>query len=182
MNKKYFIIFLSTCLMVSGVFLTIYVVVQQNYRLNTNDPQIEISQDAASVLNSGVSPQDLVAGEKIDLRTSLAPFMIVYDESQKPVISSAYINGQTPSLPSGVLDYVKNKGEDRITWQPQPGVRIATVINRYNSGYVLAGRSLKETEKRIDLLGRQVGLAYLCALILLLATFLFLRPKNEQSD
>jgi hypothetical protein len=63
------------------------------------------------------------------------------------------LNGQSPHLPDGVLDYVRRHGEDRITWQPEPGVRIATVVTRYSSarsGFVLVGRSMREVEKRID--------------------------------
>ncbi len=49
-------------------------------------------------------------------------------------------------------------GEDRITWQPEPGIRSAVVVVHYTGatpGYVMAGRSLREVEWRIDRLSGQ---------------------------
>jgi len=54
-------------------------------------------------------------------------------------------------LPAGVLEYTRRRGQDRITWEPERGVRIAAVVVRHegaNAGFVLAGRSLREVEKR----------------------------------
>ena len=42
------------------------------------------------------------------------------------------------------------RGEDRLTWQPEPGVRSATVVVHYQgaqAGFVMAGRSLREVGK-----------------------------------
>ena len=55
---------------------------------------------------------------------------------------------KTPSLPDGVLQMTKALGENRLTWQPQVGVRIAAVIVASDKGFVLAGRSLREVEIR----------------------------------
>ena len=77
------------------------------------------------------------------------------------------MHGKNLSLPAGVLDYVKANGEDRITFQPQPGVRIAAVIvpvSGAKPGFVLAGRSLREVENRIDQLNLQVIAALLTTL------------------
>jgi hypothetical protein len=60
-----------------------------------------------------------------------------------------------------VLDYVRANGEDRITWQPEPGVRIAAVVTRFagnDSGFVLAGRNMREAQKREDLVLALVAL------------------------
>ena len=47
---------------------------------------------------------------------------------------------------------VRPAGEDRITWQTASGLRFATAIIHFNastsSGFVLAGRSLREVESR----------------------------------
>jgi len=62
-----------------------------------------------------------------------------------------------------VFDYVRQHGEDRITWQPEPGVRSATVVTSYGGahpGFVLAGRSLRLVEERVDQLGLMVGLGW----------------------
>ena len=45
------------------------------------------------------------------------------------------LDGQTPQLPNGVLDSTRELSENRITWQPRDGVRIAAVIVSYEDGY-----------------------------------------------
>jgi len=47
-----------------------------------------------------------------------------------------------------VLSSTKNGSENWVTWQPRGGVRIAAVVVKSQGGYVLAGRSLREVEKR----------------------------------
>jgi hypothetical protein len=79
--------------------------------------------------------------------------LIIFNANGIPIASSAQLDGQTPTIPSGVFDYVRQNGEDRFTWQPQTGVRSAVVVTQNkgsNSVFVLAGRSLREVEKRED--------------------------------
>ncbi len=133
---------------VSLIFLTMYVAVQESERQAANDPQIQMAEDAASALNAGETLGAVVPGERIDVLKSLAPFIEVFDNAGKPVISSGYLNNVMPTLSSGVFDYVRNRGENRFTWQPESGVRDAAVMTRFNSGFVLVARSLREVEKR----------------------------------
>jgi len=130
----------------------IYGVGQQVVRQSADDVQAQMAEDAASNLSSGLAPETIIP-ERIDMAKSLAPFLIVYNKDQKVVASSGTINGQVPSLPSGVLDSAKD-GETHITWQPNQDVRDAIVVVSYSgkqSGYVLAGRSLREVEKHESL-------------------------------
>ena len=90
--------------------------------------------------------------------------MIVYDDQNRILQSTGILNGLPPALPRGVFNYVLNHGEDRVTWQPQKGVRLAAVIVRvqgHATGYVLVGRSLAEVEKREDVLFLQFFIAWL---------------------
>jgi hypothetical protein len=67
----------------------------------------------------------------------------------------------------GVFDYVRQHDQDRITWQPEPGVRIATVVAGYTgsqSGFVLAGRSLREVEKRESQAEMEAGVVWIVTL------------------
>jgi hypothetical protein len=153
-------------LIISGIFFTLYIVVQQSYRMSANDPQIQIAEDVATALNAGGDPQSIASIAKIDMAKSITPFFIVYDQRGTAVAATAQLNNTTPALPTGVLDWVKQHGEDRITWQPQPGLRMAAVITNYNGGFVLAARPLREIEKRIDQLGLMVGLAWVAAMVL----------------
>jgi hypothetical protein len=153
-----------------GVCGLVYITDQQSLRMNANDPQIQMAQDTARALASGAAVDALLPSQKVDLTKSLAPFLIVYAADGKVIASSAELNGQTPDLPTGVLDSTRQSGENRLTWQPESGVRIAAVIVANNSGFVLAGRSLLEVEKRESQAELLSGLALIA---ILTATFLF---------
>jgi hypothetical protein len=154
---------LPAAVIITALCGLVYLAVQQALRISANDPQIQMAEDTAAALSAGQSAAALVPSAKVDIGQSLAPFIMVFDPSGAVSASSAQLHGQNPALPAGVLDDVKQKGEDRISWQPEPGVRIAAVIVPVanGSGYVLAGRSLREVEKRIDQLGTISGLAWL---------------------
>ena len=69
-------------------------------------------------------------------------------------------------------------GQDRITWQPRTGVRqaiVAVYFHGRKTGYVVAGRSLREVEKRVDDLGLIVAAAWLVTLLATLAATLVLQ-------
>jgi len=71
--------------------------------------------------------------------------------------SSATLHSQVPDYPVGVFDTVRAHGEHHVTWQPENGVRNATVAVAWQRGFVVAGRSLRLTEQRVDQLGLVVG-------------------------
>lgn len=131
----------------------IYLVVQQNIRLSANDPQIQIAEDIASGLSKGRTLQPVPETDKIDIASSLATFVIIFNDKGEPVNSSAVLDNKTPLPPSGIFAYTKSHKEDRFTWQPKSGIRMAAVVVRYEAsqpGFVLAGRSLREVEKLED--------------------------------
>ncbi len=147
---KYWLLIAVVATGLSGL---IYTAVQQDIRQTANDPQIQMAEDIATKLADGQSVQDAIPPEKVDIAKSLATYIIIFDTTGKPTNSSAQLDGQTPTIPSGVFDYVRQNGEDRFTWQPQAGVRSAVVVTQFkgpNSGFVLVGRSMREVEKRED--------------------------------
>jgi hypothetical protein len=146
----------------------IYICMQQNLRLGANEPQVQMAEDAARALAAGEAPESLVPARNVDIAESLAPYLILYDKTGKVIASNAVLNGQVPELPAGVLDYTAEEMQDRISYQPEPAARGAVVVIFVQGGpggYALAGRSLREVEKRIDLLGLQVFLG--CAATLM---------------
>jgi len=145
----------------AGLCGLVYLTVQQSLRMGANDPQIQMAEDAASALNNGASVDSIVPIIKVELAASLAPFLMIFDDSGNVLASSATLHGAIPVYPSGVLDYTRQKGEDRVTWQPETGVRMATVVVRYAKGLVLAGRSLKEVEIRESNIEKICGVAML---------------------
>lgn len=146
----------------------LYVAVQQVLRQSANDPQIQMAEDAASALASGKPVESVVPASVVDIAASLSPYLVVYDDAGKPIAASGLLQNQMPTLPPGVFDYVRQKGEDRITWQPDPGVRSAAVVTRAGGsrpGFVLAGRSLREVENRETNMEQLLGLGWLGTLL-----------------
>ncbi len=183
MNRKYKNLYdllkhwFSLVIVITIMSGLVYAAVQQDLRQSANDPQIQMAQDLANQLSRGSDPFSLFAKDKVDIATSLAPYLIVYSQSGAPLVSSAVLDGQTPEIPAGVLDFTRRFGEDRLTWQPKPEVRSAVVVVYYQgvkSGFVLAGRSLREVEKREDKTFLMVSIAWLVAVVATLAsTILF---------
>ena len=165
----------------------VYIEAQQGYRMNANDPQVQLAEDGAAVLAQGAAPESIAPPAKIDVSTSLAPFVMVFDDAGKTLASSGMLNGQDPALPQGVLDYARAHGEDRVTWTPVPGVRVAAVVVKAvgpTAGFVLAGRALREVESRIDQSTLRVGAAMLATLfaslvLVALVELLFHREKRQ---
>ena len=170
---------------VTGLSGLTYTAIQQDLRQSADDPQIQMAEDTAAKLADGQQLQNVVPSEKVDIATSLAPYIIVFDASGKPIASSALLDGQTPTIPSGVFDYVRQHGEDRITWSPQSGVRSAIVVTQFhgpNPGFVLAGRSLREVEIREDNILKIIFAGWIAILVVtFLATALIFRLLRNDS-
>lgn len=154
--------------------LALYAIPQQVLRNGANDPQIQMATDLAAKLEAGVTPTAAMPTGDVDMARSLAPFLIVYNDAGQPLGSTGRLDGQIPVLPAGVFDYVRQHGEERVSWQPvlgnTRGVRIAAVVERVNGtqpGFVLAGRSMREVEMRQEQIGRMAGLAWLAMLALI---------------
>ena len=153
--KKSFLNWFISCSVASCILIFAYIGIQQNYRISANDPQIQMAEDGATALAKGADPASLMPLDRssIDISKSLMPFMVVFDDSFVPLESSGYFRDKVPVPPLGVFDSAKKFGENRFTWQPEKGTRLATVLIRYDgkkSGFILAGRSLLEVEKRED--------------------------------
>jgi hypothetical protein len=167
--KNIFRQWLPFVVVISAFSLLVYASVQQAYRQGANDPQIQMAWDAAYALDHGKTIDEVVPAENIDMDHSLAPFYLIFNSNEQPVAGSGMLNDSLQTLPDGVLDYVNEHGEDRITWQPQAGVRIATVIVPYDNGFVLAGRNIREVEARESQVGSFAGITWILAMI---ATFI----------
>jgi len=153
------------------IVLFIYVVAQQELRMSANDPQVQIAEDDAADAASSSDPQISAPSPMVDMTKSLDPFVIFFDADGIPTASSAQLGGMTPVIPQGVFEYARANDEDRFTWEPQNGVRIAAVVVKIGNGavgqgFVLAGRSLREVENREAQVGLITLSTYGCLLIL----------------
>jgi hypothetical protein len=161
---------LSIAAVITVVMGVQYMNVQQSYRSGANDPQIQMAEDITTDIKQGHSIGPHLKDDTVDLSKSLSPFFILYDNNGKPIQSSALLNGQIPQLPAGVLDYAKVHDDDRITWQPGPGVRLATVIKRTGASpvaFVAVGRSLKEVEVRESNLRTTVASGWIVCMMII---------------
>jgi hypothetical protein len=154
-----------------GITLTfgvIYGVGQQVYRQLANDPQIQLARDGAAALRAGTPAAQLTGPNPIDARNSLAPFVIMYHDSGELAAFNGSFGAAQPTPPPGTFDYARRHGENRFTWQPASGLRLAAVLV-YNggphAGFVLAARNLSEVEVRADALLKLVGGAGLLTLL-----------------
>jgi hypothetical protein len=173
----------------TGLALALYSIPQQVLRQGANDPQIAMAGDVVAKLEQGVAPAAAVPGASVDMARSLTPFLIVYDDQGHPLASQAQLDGQTPAPPQGVFDYVREHGEERVSWQPRlgttsnkdsksalnggitpqtgRGVRIAAVVQRIQlsngsmGGFVLAGRNMREVEAREQQVSQMAGLTWI---------------------
>lgn len=155
---------LPLAVVITGLCVLIYAAVQQNYRMNANDPQIQLAEDAAAALDQGAAPSAVIPQSKTDIASSLAPFVMVFDKQGQVLASSGTFEGSFPVYPIGALTAADKSGENRVTWQPQPGLRFASVVHTTGSGYVVAARSLREVENRIQQTTFFTGITWLTAL------------------
>lgn len=170
------LIFVLLTVLVTVIMGTVYGAVQQSYRSGANDPQIEATQSVADIIQQG-APLDQIVGnsDTIDLTKSLSVFVILLDKDGKVVGGTGKIDDKVPTPPQGVIDYVKAHDEERFTWEPKDGVRIAAVMTKVDDkGIVLAGRSLKEVELREKSLTMMVGLGWIISMVFVILLSLVL--------
>lgn len=164
-----FLHWLPTAVITLVAFMTIYATVQQSYRQGANDPQVQIAEDAVLKLGASAPVAEIVPTAQVDLRRSLDTWITIADTNGQVVASSAgTLNGvDHPVPPKGVLENAKLHGQNRITWQPQVGIRSAIVVESIDSGsrYVIVGRSLREVEKRENQLELMVFAGLVVALL-----------------
>ena len=176
MIRTVFLRWLPLAGLASALCLLIYVSAQQMGRQIANDPQVQIARDMKAALAAGQPINSLIPQAQTDLATSLSPFITAVSENGDVIASSARLHGQLRSVPEGVLKSVKANGEERVTWQPEPGVRMATVVEKNpgaGGGFIVVGRSLSETEERIQKLGSLLLLGWTATLVGLLILLAF---------
>lgn len=179
---------LLSLIALSGILFSSYIFVQQSYRQNANDPQVQLTEDIARILSQGRDPEDVIPPQsQTEMTSGLQAFAIIYDESGKILASSVVLDGKPPVAPKAALNMAKNLPDNRITWEPKKGVKVAAVIKHFGGpkpGYILAGRSLREVESRIRILTNQFVIAEISLVVLwLIAVLLILKkPKGDEGS
>jgi len=187
-HKKVYREFLTLGVALTFSFGFVFLAGQQIIRMQANDPQVEIVEGVSEALNQGQDPSAFGSLNPTDIAKSLAPFVIVLDQDGKVISGTAVLDGQMPIPPKALLDASKAGGERRTTWQPRKGVRVATVIkpvsfsnNEINfSGFVLAGKSLREATQRTQILLQITGIAWVVSLLAVWLTVMAIHGKKEE--
>ena len=133
---------------------------QQSIRLGANEEPMRLATDTKLKLDGGQNVSAVISSDKVNINESLSAFVMIYDKNKKLIATSGMMGSAEPSYPSGVFDVVAKKGEDRVTWQTADKHRFASVAIKYNDGYIVAAKSLVESEKLIDTIGKLVLLAF----------------------
>jgi len=160
---------LQLAALATATSMLVYLAVQQVGRQTANDPQLQVARDAATAIASGQRAVNVASGPVVDIGRSLASWITVTDDKGTILSSSARLHGNARTVPVGVLDHARATGEVRVTWQPEPGVRMATVVvHNRTGGFVIAGRSLEESEARTAAYGKLILAGWFATLIGLL--------------
>lgn len=177
--RSIFFSWLPLALAIVGLSMLLYAAVQQNYRQSLNDPQIQMAEDGAAAIRSGEQIDQVIPKSVVDISASLSPWLAVYNSAGAPILSSGTLDGEVPQVPQGVLEDARSgaskdtmrANEDRVTWQSPSGVRQAIVVVYFNSpngsGFVVAGRNMREVEEREGALENMISIGMI---VLLLAT------------
>ncbi|SPF37817.1 conserved exported hypothetical protein [Candidatus Desulfosporosinus infrequens] len=163
--QKLLVFWLIIMFLVAFTSSLVYLVAQQTVRLGANEQPMQLAMDTEINLEKGQSAVQAIPANNVDISKSLSPFVMVFDINKNLLTTSGMIGSSKPTYPKGILDSIDKNGEDRVTWQPQQGLRYATVAIKFTGGYIVAGRSLSETEKLIDEIGKVVLLAWFACTI-----------------
>jgi hypothetical protein len=179
-TKRLIPVFLAAVI-VTLVFGSVYASFQQVGRRSANDAPRAAAAAQAQVPDLQSAPEP-----RLELTADSGVFVIVYGSDDKPVSATAVLHGQLPVLPAGVLDEARTAGSDAVTWQPEPGLRMAVVARRSGDSVVLAGQSLSPYEDRDRVTLIFLGLGWLGCILVLAAGYWITelpgrrRPSNDQ--
>lgn len=154
--KILFIFGLILMLFITLTCSLIYLVTQQSLRLGANEILAQLAIETSLKLEAVQDINTTFPSEKIDVSRSLNAFVMVYDNNKNLIATSGMIGNDEPTYPKSVLDNVDVNRDNRVTWQPKSKLRFATVAIKYNKGYIVSARSLSETEKLINIIGKLV--------------------------
>jgi hypothetical protein len=158
------------------VFGTMYTLLQQYGRSSANDAPTQLAESVAAQFKDASNQSTLPLG-KLNIATSLQPFVIIYDKNYKPLAGTGYLDGKLPSVDKGVLQHTTTEHNNAVTWEPKSGVRIATVTTKVGDYYVLGGQSLKLTEDRADMLFKLAALGWLVTMVCIVAGYAALNKR-----
>ena len=154
MRRTEYQILLATLAAITFAAGSVIIGFQIVIREQANEPQRQMIDTFAAELRQSTGDLSIASHPKIDVASSQAPFVIVYDESKRVVASDAVLHETYPRIPDGVLAATDNGQINAITWNPEGKIRLATVVQqvsaRGHNYYILSARSLASAETLKD--------------------------------
>jgi hypothetical protein len=144
----------------SVLLLAVAVITQQYLRRSADSWPTFFARLASTPMDERSEPYRKImvahdlAGPKQEISSSdwlnsTSIFTVLYDASGHALTGNATLHGALPQPPPGIFNVIQQRGEYKVTWQPQPGIRVAlTGRPMPNGGFVLAGQSLLPSEAR----------------------------------
>jgi hypothetical protein len=164
---KRLIPWLVSLVVVSLLFGSVYVSLQQIGRMADEDVPAALALAQLSAPN----PQALSSDNPVDLAKGPGTFVNVYRNDGTPVAGSGTLSGGVPRLPQGVIESTVRTGQDRVTWQPQAGIRYAIVARAARDTVVVAGQNLQPSETRDTKVLLFLGLGWLGSVLVIAAGY-----------
>jgi hypothetical protein len=109
-------------------------------------------------------------------------FTIFYGASGRAIGGNATLHGTLPQPPQGFFNVIRSQGEDKVNWQPQPGIRIALFgLPMRDGGFVLSGKSLIPGEARTARVNTILLWMWAFAMLACCALVLFTRKPTRST-
>jgi hypothetical protein len=169
---------LTAAVITTLIFGSVYVSLQQLGRRSADAAPAAAA--AAQVQLIGSEP---LGAPRLELGPDSGVFIIVYGEDDKPTSGTVTLHGSLP-VPAGVLRAARTSGTDAVTWQPEPGLRMAVVARLAAGKVVVAGQSLTPFEDRDRMVLLFLSAGWLGSLVVLAtgyAVIVFLNHRPLQS-
>jgi len=136
------------------LLLTVSVGYQQVLRRQADKLPVALVDYSVARIAQGADPAHLFAGNNREISSSQwlnsSNFIDgLYNHAGEPVVANATLHGALPHPPAGIFLTARARGRFKVTWQPEPKIRVALTIRPLPDGnFVLAGQSLIPSESR----------------------------------
>jgi hypothetical protein len=168
------IAWLTAAIVVTLIFGSAYVALQQLGRRSAN-----AAPAAAAAAQVQLTGSETLGMPRLELTPDSGVFVVVYGDDDKPASGTATLHGSLPVLPAGVLQAARDSGSDAVTWQPEPGLRMAVVARSAPGKVVVAGQSLTPYEDRDRTVLIILAAGWLGSIVVLAAGYAATRRQAE---
>ena len=129
-------------------FFVVCIFNQQQLRRGADRQPERLTQQLSTQLANNNQPGGIFSAPASELTSAAwlhgsSTFAALYDASGNVIAANATFHGALPQPPRGIFANLRQHSLYKVTWQPQPGVRVALVGRALSNGdFVLAGQSL----------------------------------------